>query len=901
MKWCFLISNFQFLPEFFGKLSAEILERGDECLVIFGSKVAEYDKKKFFPDGVKFISMIEWQVENYGHADNDNKKDFSWLPWKDFFSILDRSPLLKIDYARASEITLRTVKFFEFIFEREKPGVVISEPPACLFSLIACRLCGKNNAAYLGVGDSRINNRLDIYDEEFTCSKYYKTFEEINRESILKEEKDFIRDFMNKFITHEQMPSYVKWMKVYFSQIGLIRHFLKRIKETFRPLSRYSFSRKKYRLLDVESETMAMSFSRAFFIAERKKLRIYYQKKFFESSLVEDRFGRINEEKFFFFPLHYQPESSTNVYAAYYCDQLNTVKNIALSLPFSYKLYVKEHPMSAGARTSQFYEELEKIPNIVLVSPTENIQEIIKNSSGVVALTGTPGLEAALSGKPVYVLGDVFYSYHPLCRKVESFKDLEEKIKNDLENIPDVNDLENINNKFVASYLRNTIPGNTTSAVVKNDANDYRQIYENLLGILHKEKINNAFLPEIRNDLSIKPRKVVFFTPLLATGGMERVISDLSINLPENIEKITVVFTNQEPSKYDFKGKIISLGLPLSKHLLPGIYYFFIGIRRLRKIIKKENPDYVVSFGFNANLMNVFSCKQSILRADTFLSSAHGSIGRLLIKTFFNKAYKIVCVSKGVAQDLVDNFEMKKDKIKIIYNFLDSKKISGLSAEPLDQEYEDIFTNPVVINVGRIEERKGQRYLIRVFKEVKEKVKNAKLVILGSGELEQDLKQVAKDLGLEKDVYFLGWQKNPFKFLAKSKVFVSSSLIEGFSMVIIEAMACGLPIITTSCKYGPVEILSPKTDIETKVEGIEYKEYGIVTPPLCDRGAGKPPEASAGLEISEKLLKEAIIKVLTDEKIADDLRRKSLNRAADFDVFKIMNNWDFLRENYEER
>ena len=382
-------------------------------------------------------------------------------------------------------------------------------------------------------------------------------------------------------------------------------------------------------------------------------------------------------------------------------------------------------------------------------------------------------------------------------------------------------------------------------------------------------------------------KKIIFFAPILDVGGMERVISDLSLNLPDTIERIIVLFADQASYPYDFKGKIISLGLPLNNILPLKIYYFFLGIIRLKKIIKKEKPDYVISFGPKASIINIISCKQSIIRVDNHLSSSLNFEDKFLARLLFNRAFQVMCVSKGVAKDLVDNFKIKKDKIKIIYNFLNIKKISTLSAEPLELKYKNIFDNPVIINTGRIGEQKGQWYLIRVFEKVKNEIKDAKLVILGMGKLEPELKQLVEDLKLKNDVHFLGWQNNPFKFLAKSKVFVLSSLWEGLPYAILEAMACGLPVISADCKSGPREILAPKTDINHEAKDIEYEEYGILTPAF----SGKKYKANEPLEKSEKILKEAIIEVLTDKKMANDLSRKSLQRANDFDASKIIKQW----------
>jgi len=168
--------------------------------------------------------------------------------------------------------------------------------------------------------------------------------------------------------------------------------------------------------------------------------------------------------------------------------------------------------------------------------------------------------------------------------------------------------------------------------------------------------------------------------------------------------------------------------------------------------------------------------------------------------------------------------------------------------------------------------------------------KDLKLVILGEGGLESYLKELIKNLNLENDVYLLGWQKNPFKFLANSKLFVLFSLWEGFGIVILEAMACGIPVISSDCKSGPREILAPDTNVDDQTKNIEYGQYGILVP-VCD---GKFYAALSPLTKNEKILSDAIIEIFTNEKLTTDLIKKSQERATDFDIKKIIKNWNFL-------
>jgi capsule polysaccharide modification protein KpsS len=245
-------------------------------------------------------------------------------------------------------------------------------------------------------------------------------------------------------------------------------------------LLKYFINRDKFKDYDYESENISRHNIRAPFRTIRRNFRILLQKNIFEKSNPKD--------KYFFFPLQYEPEASTLVLATYYSNQLATIKNIAFTLPFPYKLYLKEHPGSIGTRLDSFYQELKNIPNVVLLSSEESTPEIVAGARGVITVTSTVGMEAALSGKPVYVLGNVFYSYHPLCKKVMNFRDLKERIREDLKRKPDISSLKEINLRFIASYLRNTICANIFLAQEKKDTNDYELICREIRDFFKKKK-----------------------------------------------------------------------------------------------------------------------------------------------------------------------------------------------------------------------------------------------------------------------------------------------------------------------------------------------------------------------------------------------------------------------------
>jgi len=472
MKWFFLINDAPFLMKVLGKFAYQVKKEGDEYVGIISSKMAEYKKKKYFPAEMKFISKIDWCVENYQR----DKKEFGGLSWREVFFAFDRFEQMDFDYNNSLEMISQFYQFFEFIFEKEKPDTVISESPVGLFHEVAYYFCRLNNIPYLGLMSSRFRDRIDIYDLETTCSKYEKTFKEINNDDISDKEKQFAKNFIEKFIFHQEVPPYMECGKIYFTQFGFIKHYLRRIKELGRPYFQYFLNRRYFKELDYESENIFKNSFWAPLKAEKRKFRISSQKNIFSRLINLD-----NNQKFFLFPLHLQPEASTTVLATYFCDQLNTIKNTAFSLPFPYKLYIKEHPSAVGTRERSFYKKLQQLPNVVLISAYENVENLIKKSSGVITLTSTIGMEAALVGKPAYILGNVFYSYHPLCRKVKHFDELKGKIEIDLVNKPNIDDLENINHRFITSYFRNTIKGDILSANKEKDSNDYKLIYRDLI------------------------------------------------------------------------------------------------------------------------------------------------------------------------------------------------------------------------------------------------------------------------------------------------------------------------------------------------------------------------------------------------------------------------------------
>ena len=211
-----------------------------------------------------------------------------------------------------------------------------------------------------------------------------------------------------------------------------------------------------------------------------------------------------------------------------------------------------------------------------------------------------------------------------------------------------------------------------------------------------------------------------------------------------------------------------------------------------------------------------------------------------------------------------------------------------------DKKINEIIENNqgyIVMNIGRLTYQKGQDKLIRAFKKVVKEVKNAKLLIFGKGELKEELQELIKSLELENNVILAGFYDNPYKFLKKANIFAFSSMFEGLGNILLEAMACRVPIISTGCPYGPREIIAPNSDLESHAENIEEAEYGILVPVLHnDKNKDK-------LTKQEEIIANAIIKLLKDNKKRKEYAEKSAERIKFFTMEKNKKEWEDLIEN----
>jgi glycosyltransferase involved in cell wall biosynthesis len=220
----------------------------------------------------------------------------------------------------------------------------------------------------------------------------------------------------------------------------------------------------------------------------------------------------------------------------------------------------------------------------------------------------------------------------------------------------------------------------------------------------------------------------------------------------------------------------------------------------------------------------------------------------------YTNADRLVALSKGVADDLTSVASATRGRVEVIHN-------AGVDADLRDKSNEDISADdlpgrPLLVACGRLKALKGFDYLLDALVMVR-KVIPANLCIVGEGEERSALEAKIRRLGLQSCVRLMGFQANPFKYMAAADVFVLSSLYEGFGNVIVEAMACGAPVVATDCPHGPREI-------------IEDGRTGILAPPA---------NAAA--------LATAILRVLNDWHLKEQLAAAGKLRAADFEAQTI--------------
>lgn len=315
----------------------------------------------------------------------------------------------------------------------------------------------------------------------------------------------------------------------------------------------------------------------------------------------------------------------------------------------------------------------------------------------------------------------------------------------------------------------------------------------------------------------ITRKKIAFLTITLSNGGAERVISNLLLNLSsEKYEKYIILLDDQITYPYDGKLLCLKTFKNIKKNKVLKIINYILALFKLIKIKKNKNFDVCISFLDIPNFLNLLSKQKerTCVSVRTHISASYKGLKKIvygnIIKRFYKYSDEIISVSNECKKDLENSFNIESDKIKTIYNFYDLERIEKLSDEKIDERFAYIFEKKVLITSGRLTEQKGHEYLIRMFARMENRLEY-NLVILGEGDLKEELKKLAKELNVSENVYFLGFQDNPFKFLKKSYIFLFPSFAEGFPNALAEAMACGLPIISNNCKSGPKEILDNGT------------------------------------------------------------------------------------------
>ncbi len=315
----------------------------------------------------------------------------------------------------------------------------------------------------------------------------------------------------------------------------------------------------------------------------------------------------------------------------------------------------------------------------------------------------------------------------------------------------------------------------------------------------------------ISSHVIVEPPDIAIFIHSLGGGGAERVAVTLCNALAENNKRVHLVILDRKGVYWNMlspKVEIFDLNRPRMRNaLFP-----------LMRYLRTHRPATLLCFLSMANvtgiIANLLALKPSrvIVNERAVYSSyenTHKGPFKLLYRLLpllYHFANHMICVSQGVANDLQPLVSLPPHKVSVIYNPTIRDELHTLKTAPVEHSWFN-SDHPVILSAGRLESEKNYSLLIEAFAEVR-KTHKAKLVILGDGPEREQLQRLIDNLGITQDVDMPGFQNNPYAYMAKATAFIMCSDSEGLPNALIEALACGCPVVATDCPGGMREIIA---------------------------------------------------------------------------------------------
>ena len=418
MNYLILINGAGGHRPFYARVGEELRARGHKVVYALDSHYTDY----LYPDAVLVPPMEYFSdyLERHFEAPPVVRPDLLALNvWTAFFPDLDRFMTSGGAYRRIPDYYPRVLRcllaFFDELISKEAIDFVVYENVSNSF-VYTCFLVAQNRGAgYVGFVMSRLPGRADVVDGKFVRDSWTKeAYHDVlqGRVDVPAEVRAQVDHYLATF--DAQLPDYLVKNPVH--QGVLERYGARAPLRTFVRSMRYLIGSHHQYLFSYQLGNPAWVFPEQFVreVIRSPKLA-WVRRRYYRDALPEG--------PFFVYPIQFHPESATSVDGPHFVDEWNNVRNVAINMPFGVQLVVKDHKNAAAMQPLWFYENVSKLPNVTLLDCNADARAMLRKSAAVVTVTSTMGYEAVVLGKPVFLLGNPFYDFHPLCMKIRSFDD----------------------------------------------------------------------------------------------------------------------------------------------------------------------------------------------------------------------------------------------------------------------------------------------------------------------------------------------------------------------------------------------------------------------------------------------------------------------------------------------